>query len=64
MPPETTQTHRTVRRRGSEDAIKQKRGFASLFPAGQFVRYLCVGAFNTFFRLLHLRDSALAAQPR
>ena len=25
------------------------RGFVNLFPAGQFVRYVCVGCFNTFF---------------
>jgi putative flippase GtrA len=50
MPPETTQTHEHLPVVGiPEDAIPQKRGFASLFPGGQFVRYLCVGAFNTFF---------------
>ena len=50
MPPETTQTHEHLPVAGiPEDAIPQKRGFASLFPGGQFVRYLCVGAFNTFF---------------
>jgi putative flippase GtrA len=26
-----------------------RQQFADLFPAGQFVRYLCVGAFNTLF---------------
>jgi putative flippase GtrA len=26
-----------------------RQRFADLFPAGQFVRYLCVGAFNTLF---------------
>jgi putative flippase GtrA len=26
-----------------------RQRFAGLFPAGQFVRYLCVGAFNTLF---------------
>ena len=50
MPPETTQSHEHLPVVGiPEDAIQQKRGFASLFPGGQFVRYLCVGAFNTFF---------------
>ena len=50
MPPETTQSHEHSPVVGiPEDAIQQKRGFASLFPGGQFVRYLCVGAFNTFF---------------
>ena len=50
MPPETTQPHEHLPVVGiPEDAIPQKRGFASLFPGGQFVRYLCVGAFNTFF---------------
>ena len=50
MPPETTQSHEHSPVVGiPEDAIPQKRGFASLFPGGQFVRYLCVGAFNTFF---------------
>ena len=41
-------------RRGSEVAgngVKQAAGgrLAGLFPAGQLVRYLCVGAFNTLF---------------
>ena len=50
MPPETTQPHEHLPVVGiPEEAIPQKRGFASLFPGGQFVRYLCVGAFNTFF---------------
>lgn len=26
-----------------------RQRFANLFPAGQFVRYVCVGSFNTFF---------------
>jgi putative flippase GtrA len=50
MPPETTQSHEHLPVVGiPEGAIPKKRGFASLFPGGQFVRYLCVGAFNTFF---------------
>ena len=50
MPPETTQSHEHLPVVGiPEDAIPQKGGFASLFPGGQFVRYLCVGVFNTLF---------------
>lgn len=28
------------------------RGFVNLFPVGQFLRYVCVGVFNTFFGYL------------
>lgn len=50
MSPETAQSHEQLPVVGiPEEAIAAKRGFASLFPGGQFVRYLCVGVFNTLF---------------
>ena len=53
MNPETTQSREPLPVVGvpaiPEVDAPQKRGFASLFPGGQFVRYLCVGVFNTLF---------------
>ena len=50
MSPETAPSHEHLPVVGiPQEAIAQKRGFASLFPGGQFVRYLCVGVFNTIF---------------
>jgi putative flippase GtrA len=53
MNPETTQSREHLPVVGvpaiPEVDTPQKRGFASLFPGGQFVRYLCVGGFNSLF---------------
>lgn len=50
MNPGTAQPHESLPVVGiPEEAVPQKRGFAGLFPGGQFVRYLCVGVFNSCF---------------